>query len=259
MVQTLKDYVKPVMQLLSNDIKDIQMRLLTTKCLNTAVMLMFFMFGDKGIKLAMQCDTHATRARHLKGTENNSIIIDQLIQDILTPTKSRYIYYIMLTDGYFADSFFPGHVVVVEKNPGDVYQVYQSYINKYDISGNYEKSKNKSRSAMIVYLRNLKYIIEAEKWDNKCIKMWKDMTFVDTSDMLNKPCKDRFFLCYRRATTKTCTGKIKRYVTAKLSGLRKTTQNMHQVYGDVNKYDMNQQPLTNYEMKISLENLLAKI
>ena len=71
----LKNYVKPLMQTLSNDVKDYYLKLITTKCLNTAIMLGIFMIGYKKTKaIADYCDTKATRLRHLNKIDDNPTI-----------------------------------------------------------------------------------------------------------------------------------------------------------------------------------------
>ena len=74
----LKDFVKPIMQCLTNDIKDYYMRLLVTKCLNQSVLMAYFMLGKKGIKLADACDTTKVQQRHEAGEDSNAILLESL-------------------------------------------------------------------------------------------------------------------------------------------------------------------------------------
>jgi hypothetical protein len=268
MVFILKDYVKPIMQLLTNDITEFNMRLLTTKCLNTSVMLMYFMLGKEGIRIANYCDTHQTIKRHNENIDNNLEILNSLKTDILsTKNKRRYIYYILLTDGYFAKGtdnvYFPGHVVVFEKIPSTdkpYYYMYQSYINEYDLAGHYSKtSVRMSHSQVVSYMNKLSHILQANTWNDTSVKNWKDLTFVDTSHMKDTSSKNRFYICYKRATAKICLENIKKYTKTKLNELKSQHTNMNMIYGDVSKYDSSQNPMTNLEMKSSLESLLNKL
>lgn len=282
MVLVLKDFIKPIIQLLSNDIEDYNMRLLTTKCLNTSVALLYFIIGKDGIKIADYCDTRATIKRHQKKKDNNQNIVTSLKQDLLFDKKDnkRYIYYVLLTDGYFPYSnsskqsaFFPGHVFIIEKIPScdpnnpnkkPSFFMYQSYINEYDLAGHF---KNNNGSVKLSYTRatniikNLSYILNTESWDDKCIEYWKDFTFVDTSHMKDALCKDQFYVCYKEAVVNGCIRNIKNYVKTKLTDIKKKSANinMNGVYGNTNRYDENQIPLTNSEMKYNLENLLKKL
>lgn len=277
MVLVLKDFIKPIIQLLSNDIEDYNMRLLTTKCLNTSVALLYFIIGKDGIKIADYCDTRATIQRHQEKLDNNQNIVTSLKQELLFDKKDnkRYIYYILLTDGYFsyADSskqsaFFPGHVFIIEKMPScdknkkPYYFMYQSYINEYDLAGHF---KNNSGSVKLSYTRttniikNLNYILNAEVWDDKCIEYWKDFTFVDTDHMKDAKCKGQFFICYKEAVVNGCIRNIKNYVKTKLTNLKTKSKNMNDIYGNSKRYDESQTPLTNSEMKYNLENLLKKL
>lgn len=272
LVYILKDYVKPIMQLLTVDIKEYNMRLLTTKCLNTGLMIMYFMLGKNGIKLASQCDTHVVIKKHKEGIDNNNDVIYNLNNDILSKKhKQRYLYYILLTDGYFSKPdqedtiFFPGHVFLLEKTPNQdgsySFQVYQSYINKYDIKGHFENNNN---SVTMTYaqvknlLEKINYILTSNTWDDKCIKYWKDFTFVDTTNLKGTNSKNAFFICYRRATVKTCLGNIKSYIKEKLKILSQM-KDKHNIYGDMDKFDLSQNPLNVSQLTTQVQNLLFKI
>ena len=279
MVLVLKDFIKPIIQLLSNDIEDYNMRLLTTKCLNTSVALLYFIIGKNGIKIADYCDTRATIQRHKEKVDNNQQIVLSLKNELLFDKKDnkRYIYYILLTDGYFPyansskqSAFFPGHVFIIEKIPScnankkPSFFMYQSYINEYDLAGHF---KNNNGSVKLSYTRtaniikNLTYILNTETWDDKCIEYWKDFTFVDTSHMKDALCKDQFYVCYKEAVVNGCIRNIKQYVKTKLSDIKtkSATMNMNGIYGNAKRYDDSQIPLTNSEMKYNLENLLKKL
>lgn len=271
LVYILKDYVKPIMQLLTVDIKQYNMRLLTTKCLNTGIMIMYFMLGKKGIQLASQCDTQVVIKKHKEGLENNAAVLYGLKNDILSKKhKQRYLYYIMLTDGYFEKSnidtiFFPGHVFILEKIPNAngsfEYQVYQSYINKYDIKGHFENNQN---SVLMTYnqvrllIEKIQHIMTSETWDEKCIKYWKDFTFVDTTNLKDTRCKDQFFICYRKSTVKTCLGNIRSYIKEKMKILSKI-QDKTKIYGDMSQFDMSQQPLSVHQLSDQVQTLFFKI
>lgn len=269
----IKNYVKPLIQTLTNDIKEYYMRLLTTKCLNSAVMVSIFMLGKKkGIEIANYCDTEMTKKRHMANLETNNSIISNFKHDILDKKcKYRYLYYILLTDGKFPynnstkdPAFFPGHVFILEKIPDNdkpYFYFYQSYINKYDLKEHIKKNNN---SLKLSYehteqlINNLEYILESNTWDNNCVNAWKYFTFADTSNMLNSNSKGNFFLCIRKAKVVDCLKHIEKYTLDKIKKLEKIPLD-NKVYGDVSLYDINQKPLSVKEMSKKLNKLYEDV
>jgi hypothetical protein len=269
----IKNYVKPLMQTLTNDIKEYYMRLLTTKCLNSAVMLSVFMLGKKrGIKIANYCDTRVTKKRHMENLETNNSIISNFKADILDKKcKYRYLYYILLTDGKFPyndsnnkEVFFPGHVFILEKIPDKnepYFYFYQSYINDYDLKDHIKKNNNslklsyKNTEKLLI---NLEYILSAETWDTNCVDAWKYFTFTDTSNLLNSHSKDNFFLCIRKAKVVDCLKHIEKYTVEKMKALDKVPLD-NKIYGDASLYDKNQKPLTVKQMSKQLNKLYQDV
>ena len=98
----IKYHVKAIFQLYTMDIEDYNMRLITTKCLNTAVILTIIVLGiKKGQKYTNFCDTDKTINRHQSREVNNKDLIIEMKKKVLRPTKLRYMYYILMTDNYF--------------------------------------------------------------------------------------------------------------------------------------------------------------
>ena len=267
----LKEYIKPLMQALTIDVKDYYMRLLTTKCLNTAVLLAYFMAGKKrGIAMANYCDTRATTKRHEEGQDNNTVILKKTMKDILTKNvKYRYLYYILLTDGYLPmddpseeQKFFCGHVMIIEKIPDKIkpyYYFYQSYINEYDLKGHIKNRNNSLRmnyEEMESILNKIKYVILNKYWDENSVKYWKDITHVDSSNLLNSKPEGKIYICYRKTKLEDCIGNIQKYVKTKLKTISKYNESdMNKIYGDPALYNSGQEPLTVHNMKLSFENL----
>lgn len=274
LVYIIKDHIKPLMQLLTIDLKQYNMRLLTTKCLNSAVLIMYFMLGKRGVDLAQQCDTKIVIQRHAEGLDSNYSVITSLKKDIMyTNVKHRYLYYILLTDGHFPinkDSteqtiFFPGHVFILEKTPSkdsDIYfQVYQSYINHYDIKGHFQNNGNSvkmSLNEVAQLMDKLKYILDAETWDNKCIEYWKDFTYVDTSNFKDSHSKNKFFLCFRKSPVKTCLQNIKKFAKTKITSLSKMPEQFS-VYGDQMMFDEREKPLSTFAIVSEMKTVVQKL
>lgn len=278
----LKDYVKPIMQLLTIDIKDYYMRLLTSKCLNTSVLIAFFMAGKrKGLKMANYCDSNETTKRH-ESTDpaykdyNNPTLIEKLYKDLMHKNvKYRYLYYIMMTDSYLPmkngspeKKFFCGHVFVIEKIPGEngglpFYYFYQSYINEYDFKGHVERNNNSLKldyKKMNEMILKIKYILLNNQWDSTSVKYWKDITFVDTKQLLGSQPAEKIHLCYTKTKLKHCIENVSAYIKEKLSDISKLKiEDMNKIYGDTSLFDSDQQPLTAYKIKTSLEKLQNQI
>ena len=276
----LKNYVKPLMQTLTVDVRDYYMRLLTTKCLNTAVMLSVFMLGKKrGIAIANYCDTEKTRARHMSNKDDNNTILSNLKHDILKKCpklKQRLFYYILLTDGKFpyedkdkASAFFPGHVFIIEKMPLDQtngqhnYYIYQSYINQYDFKEHIKRNNNSLKipyDRLATVIDGLVYIMNTKQWDEKCVEFWKILTFVDSSYLLGSYCHNNFFVCVKKARISDCLKHIQHYTAIKLKELKpKLQKESHEVYGDISLYEKTQKPLTVGKMYIKLQQLYTDV
>lgn len=271
----IKDFVKPIMQALTIDVKDYYMRLLTTKCLNLAVCISFFMAGPKkGIAIADYCDSNLTTKRHESGEINNITLMDAMQKDILNKNvKYRYLYYILMTDSYLPtddsnepSKFFCGHVMIIEKIPNGkdpYYYFYQAYINEYDFKGHVKKNKNTLKipyNKMVDMLKKMKYILLNKYWDETSIKYWKDITFVDSSALLGSKPTNKIYLCYKKAKLNKCVEHLLKYTNQKLKDTTKyKAEDMNKIYGDPSLFDSDQNPLTVYDMKRSFEKLQNRI
>lgn len=266
----LKEYVKPLMQLLTNDIREYNMQLLTTKCLNTAVMLMIFMLGAKrGIAKAERCDANFMMTEHMNGRMKNSSMLSYMQRKLLRRgTKFRELYYILMNDNQFPypnsseQAFFPGHVFILEKIPGDpepMYYFYQSYINAYDFKGHVENHGNtlkKSYADVQKMFSQIQYIVQNGVWDDKCVEYWKDFTYVDTSSIKGSITQGKLFICCSVARVTWCIEHIQSYVNTNLRRFKRmSADELGRVFGNSNYYNSRQTPLTNFEIKVSLEKI----
>lgn len=269
----IANYVTPLMQCLTNDIKDFNMQLITTKCLNTAVMLMFFLLGKKGLKRAHHCDSSKVYQRYVSGTSDNNTTISQMRKNILNKSvKNRYIYYILMNDGYFphpeGNKYFPGHVFILEKIPATenqplFFNVYQSYINQYDLKGYLHHRDNTfqySHDQVKTLLSRLQYILNTDKWDDKCIMYWKDFTHVDTETLRGSSPKQTLSICFTYDKVFNCIENIEKYAIKKLSetATKKSTKRKD-IYGNKSVYSNRAQPLTVDEMQNKLTNIIYDI
>lgn len=162
--------MRAVMQLLSRYLPEYRMSLLTTKCLNTAVMVMYLALGDAALVTTRQCDVEPVRKRRAlllnqkdedrdafasRGHAYQDLVIARRLRERVlgraATSGGRQLHYVMLTDGDMPPTssassssgpppkkYFPGHVFVIESFPsGDggvvQYRLYQSYVNQYDV------------------------------------------------------------------------------------------------------------------------------
>jgi len=267
----VKDFVKPIMQALTVELKHYRMRMLTTKCLNTSVTFWHLLFGKRGHEDTVYCDVMNVVERHeQKKVDNNINIIASLKKDILNSNdKSKYAYYIMLTDGYFVSDagkkeFFPGHVFVVEKVPTNkhpYFYIYQSYINEYDFKGSLEFRERPQISSanMETFMDCLEYFAENSVWDDVMVAFWNDLTNVDTSNMIGCHPENAFHMCFRKKPITECLENMERFVDHILETI---PPNMNtEVYGKTNAdYNIREGPLTNGEMRkqfLALKALLS--
>lgn len=273
-VYIIMKYITPLLQCLTNDIREYNMQLITTKCLNTAVSLMYFLLGNKGVQKATYCNSNTVVDRHKSGQDNNKDIMRKMKKVILNKNiKKRYVYYILFNDGYFPITkdgheksvYFPGHVFLIERNKdheSSFFNIYQSYINKYDLLGFYDKKKTFKYSMEDTrdIILKLEYILNADTWDTNCVQYWKDFTHVDTSDILGSRHKGNLFVCFTYDKVKVCVENIKKYVDEKLSSIQEMVKEKpNEVYGNASYYTSDSKPLTNLQMQNQLQTILKDI
>lgn len=270
----IKDHIHVLMQLLTNDLPQFNFRMQTTKCLNTAVMLIQFLLGNKGIQIADSCDTRAVIARHTEGTDNNDAILVDLRKQLFSKKeKARTLYYVLMSDGYFPsqtgteNKYFPGHVFILEKvwnaaTRKHEYYFYQSYINKYTLREHIVMNKGLlvSTERTTELMNHLERVMKSETWSSDNVKRWYDMTFADSSNLLDSSSKQRFYLCFRKAKTSICLEKLEKYLQKLSKKLDKLPiALLDDVYGNSNLYEDPTKALTNKHMKSQIATLLNKI
>lgn len=274
LVYIIKDYIYPLMQLLTNDMNDFNIQMRTSKCLNTGLMLMYFMAGQKGIDIVKQCDCSKTAEQK----PNNGMLLKTLSSKLRNRNfKNRHLYYVLLTDAHIHSendvmtTYFPGHVFIFEKfkDIGGVYfNVYQSYNKEYDLKEYIEEKMKKDNVTETVkissndvsnIMRGLSYLLSSNVWDDTCIKFWKLFTHVDSSMYRNKIIKNKIFMCYGSARVDSCVSNIREYLNKKINQVHTIeAHKQYDIYGDVDKYVDRTKALTVSEIKIKLHELLKK-
>ena len=237
----LQYYMLPIYQILTHKLPEYNMKLKLSKCLNTAITMIYFLLGsDKTQEIVDFCNV--SRVKKEYGNAGFSIdkyreYSENLYNDIKKAEHKRLIYYILCTDGYFPyadasakreDAFFPGHVFILEQFPvidangkkSLTYYIYQSYINSYTIYGHFKYNKNTfeiTRSEALSLGRNIKYLFKVDIWDKKCTAFWKKLAHVDVKEYEGHRTRDVMLLCYKKAESSECIEKIKSFL--------ETTQN----------------------------------
>jgi hypothetical protein len=270
-VDIISPHVTALMQVLTNDFPQYNMRLITTKCLNTGIMIVFSLLGQKGFELVDQCDSNKTTERHKAGKEDNTNIFKELRKQLLSrQEKQSKLYYMLLSDGYFPynteTKYFPGHVIIFEKHYHAIdkthyFRVHQSYINKYNLK-QYNNIVNKKLSVANIekVLIGLESIMNSHTWTKSNIQLWTKLTNVDTTDLSNTQSKNKFFLCFRTATIDNCVFSLKNYIKDKLDKLRDVASKApNDIYGNISLYLDKSIALTNRNIQKELIMLLYKL
>ncbi len=237
-------------------------------------MITFSLLGTKGLQMVDQCDSNRVTDRHKSGIDDNSVIVKQLKKQLTSTREKRSkLYYILLSDGYFpkmsnepTSKYFPGHVIIIEKhfdarNHKYIFRLHQSYINRYNLR-QYNSIANKylSMTNMCNILDGLERVMTAPVWTQSNIKIWTQLTNVDTTDFSDTRSKNKFFLCFRKAEMKACAKSLRQYIHRKLLQVRKVpTLSLDSIYGDVSLYVDPKVALTNKQIEQELQTLLVKI
>ena len=274
----IKDHLGAIMQLLTHDLREYNMQLITTKCLNTAVMMMYLLLGTEALSSTHYCDVENVRKRNSANAEQHTesiAIADQLRRAMTSLSKKRTLFYVMITDGHMPHEshervktksvYFPGHVFVIERTVTGRCNLYQSYINEYDLKTNIDRngSLSISHEVALEYVEGIQSLMNKRTWDAGCTAFWKKLTGVDASQFERHVIRGNLLLCFKQVNTKTCITKLRTLVDsriAKLSGLPPSERN--DVYGDPSMYNDRPddiQPLTNMAMLQNLVTLRKKL
>jgi hypothetical protein len=249
-------YLVPIFQYLSVEMKDYNMKLKTTKCLNTAVMLVYILGSKKDIKKNVNyCDTENINKRYekiknnKKKIEKKEQILNDLEKDITNPNiKDRYFYYILMTHTtmYNKDNkkgWFPGHVFIVEKSKNCKkqlrYKIFQSYINQYDLNGHYKKNngtmdiKNHNIKSVVSGIRN---ILLKKTWNKNAVKFWNKLCYIDTTELIGHETNGINF-CYKKIKIDNCYKNLLKFTKKALKNIQIQIDNSNINYYNVDQED----------------------
>jgi hypothetical protein len=284
-------YLVAIFQYLSIEITDYNMKLKTTKCLNTAVMLVYILSEKIYIKQNVDyCDTdninkrfNTIREQNLDTMEEKKKILDDLDKDIKIPeTNTRFFYYVLMTHTKMKKKkrkskldmskdyeWFPGHVYIIEKHTDCKdklkYKIYQSYINEYDLNGHYKYNNNSVnlRSNIKTLVNGMKNILVKKKWNKSAVNFWNKLCYIDTSNLVG--CETEYInICYTKIPIKNCYKNLERFTNNAIKNIQKNISNGNNDIYNINQDD-NHMKIRQYEinellnefknLKLDLENI----
>lgn len=247
-------YLVAIMQVLSVELDDYYLQLVTTKCLNTAVTLTYIL-SRENIKNIDYCEVDTINNRYKEQEspmQYKREVFESFVKDITKKEKGRFFYYILMTNndmkGENGTAFFPGHVFIIDKIwnceiSKNVYRIYQSYINKYDLIEHYKMSEG-----MQLPYNNINYVIKginnilfSPLWNEDAVTFWKYLTFVDTTELLNY---ETFYInfCFKKFPITTCYKQLYQF----------SYDSLHNIKEHINKGEMD-----TYNIDIDTESKFA--
>lgn len=217
----LKDHFSMLIDIFKTDLKQLGVESVYTKCLYTAVTVLYLICGHSAISGSLQCYVNNVKSRMAKKNKNEKEMfikdnVKQAVSSILKKERRRMVYFIMITNSELPhpkdkhkEEFFPGHVFVIDKQimkEGNkpIYRIYQSYINKYTLEDYSKKINNDtgdlyneySYERMQEFIKNLSYFMNSKIWDARNVSFWKDFTLVDASNFEGYPIQPYIHFCY---------------------------------------------------------------
>ena len=270
-VSLISNHLVAILQILNVKYSDSYVNnIITTKCLNTAVMLTIILLGESKIKHIKKCDVSNTIQRHINKEDNNLVILEQLRKTLLRKnSKYSTMYYIMLTDGNMYNMandkiYFPGHVFLVEKNVDGGYYIYQSFIQKYSLR-EFIKS-NKCSSFRREDVKNMcsffsKFLRNDYKWDDIAIQEWCKLTSVDTSKFKTFD-TNNIYLCFKKFTVRNIKKKLESFVSKSIIDIQRSIQDKNLTKYNSTSYlnnSLSSKPYDIHTLEIQFKNLQIEL
>lgn len=271
----IKDHVPAMMQIMTNHITSYNMQFLTTKCLNTAVMMWYLFLGTREdvLDVPHYCDSdrvvrrgRSSRASDPAAWEENALnpmrVARALRRELTAPQDMtqgcvrRRIFYVMMTSGNLRwalskeegraarrppSLMFPGHVFVIEKVGGgrNRFNLFQSFINRYTLDGHavFNRSFAVSQTVVEGILAGIERMYTEPAWSADTTRFWKSFTHVDSPEYEGYNFRDNSFMCFNAADTTNCVLHMKTFLEAKRAELLPHVQSaMDAVYGRAESY-----------------------
>ena len=255
------------------------MKLKTTKCLNTAVMLVHILGSEKDVKTKVNyCDTENINKRYskikdkIKKIEKKKNILDKLDKDLSKSNiNARYFYYILMTHtkmkkGNKNDGWFPGHVYIIEKSLNCQkelkYKIFQSYINQYDLNGHFKNNNNTMElrdNNIKSVINGMRNILLKKTWNKKAVNFWNKLCYVNTENIIGYD-TENINICYQKIKIDNCYTNLLNFTKKALTNIKTNIDNKNINHYDVKKDKDNMiTSLSIEELYIRFQNLYQEI
>jgi hypothetical protein len=237
----IRDHIPAVIQALSIELRGngLNIAIQPTRCFYTAVMMMYLLLGSDAIKQLPYCNNDEIQKR-FSTTQTSSIDVSSSLNDHIFSNDGHTIFYILLTNYKTPDDdkgvkyFFPGHVFVVERTPIFKFNLYQSYIDKYDMNQYISDAKSLSigKTKMKRLMNSLSLMMQTPKWDNSTSEFWSELTntSIEESNSFIGMDIGNILLCYSKSDVKDCNASLLSLLDKHIDILEKTPDKS-QIYG----------------------------
>lgn len=227
-----------------------------SKCLNSAVSLLFLLLGKDALENTKYCDVTTVTKRYEQ--DNPSLEMArgfsaQLKQ--IQPVNTRDIYYCMITDAWLSHSskpgvqiYMPGHVFVIERT-NETHSIFQSYIKQYDLDEYITRTAQRVRNKqdLDALADGVVTLFSKRVWDRDCTDFWRGFTMIDSKNFEGFEIKDKIFFCYRRIPLEKCVGSLRMILAKTQASLKNSRES---------DYFSGQKRMTNGQMARHLKEML---
>jgi hypothetical protein len=231
LASVVRDHLAFLMRLFDADLSEYNMRQVTTKCLNTAVLTFYMLLGKRALDHTRYCDVENILARRRRDApapfwDGMVASIRRMRRQVLRRAQERSgpkLFYCMITSAEVpGHGVFPGHVFVLRKSadPQARFDLYQSYIHEFDLNQFMQRNADGgtalSRAKVTAILDGLLDVFQNRPvWDAAAAAWWKTLSTVDATRFEGYPIRDTLYFCSRVVTVQQCTDTLERLLVEK--------------------------------------------
>lgn len=225
--EVIRGHAKALFDIVADVLPDDYGMMDRTKCLNTAVMVLYALTGEQALQHTRHCDVVNVVERYAREGNRSGEEMTQLASSMGSPEDSdgseSRLYYVMITDADLENDggvqlYFPGHVFVIERS-GGMFQTYQSYIKRYDLEDYLDNVRSTARDD--AFLRDiateLAHLFSVERWDARCSRFWRRFTHAPGDRYEGFKVRDRLLLCFRELSVSDCAAQLRKLLQDALS------------------------------------------
>lgn len=204
----IEPHIQSIFQLMNVVIPEYNIQMLTTKCLSTAVIILYLLAGKfsdgkaRGLAYTRFCDVDKVRGRDSTCSMSYDVLTRMENEMFEGSVNGRIIpgkaFYVMFTNGTLPNmqqsnsksksedadhgrptASFPGHVFVIERiTGGSRFNMYQSYITHYNLAQQIKLTKSLSigrvRMKEIVNSMQLMFVMNPKKANILFREVWDE-------------------------------------------------------------------------------------